>query len=266
MDYYDILKISKSASAEEIKSAYKKLVKEHHPDRGGDAEYFKKINEAYETLKDSEKRRMYDNPSTPFEFNFNSENFEDLFGTIFRNKVVKNRDIKIGLTISLENLAKSQNLIINYKLLNGNDASAEIYINPNVEHGSAISYPNLGDNSIAGLPRGNLIVYIKLLKHPIYEKSGLDLKQTIFLNTLDLITGTQIELETIHNKNILLNIPAGTNPNTILNVSKHGLSDFTSGNTGNLYISVKGKTPKVTDHEMLKRIKEINEQISASTK
>lgn len=60
-DFYDILGVSKSASAEEIKRAYRKLAMEHHPDRhGGDDSKFKEIGEAYETLKDPQKRAAYD--------------------------------------------------------------------------------------------------------------------------------------------------------------------------------------------------------------
>lgn len=59
-EYYDILGISKSASNEEIKKAYRKKALEHHPDRGGDQEEFKKINEAYQVLSDPQKRSQYD--------------------------------------------------------------------------------------------------------------------------------------------------------------------------------------------------------------
>lgn len=59
-DYYDILGVPKTSSAEEIKKAYRKKALEHHPDRGGDQEEFKKINEAYQILSDPQKRSQYD--------------------------------------------------------------------------------------------------------------------------------------------------------------------------------------------------------------
>ena len=62
-DYYQILGVSKSASAEEIKKAYRKLALQYHPDRGGDHESekkFKEINEAYQILSSPEKRQRYD--------------------------------------------------------------------------------------------------------------------------------------------------------------------------------------------------------------
>lgn len=59
-DYYEILGIGKGASADEIKKAFRKAAIEHHPDRGGDEAKFKEINEAYEVLKDPDKRKRYD--------------------------------------------------------------------------------------------------------------------------------------------------------------------------------------------------------------
>jgi curved DNA-binding protein len=59
-DYYKILGVSRTADADEIKKAYRKLARQHHPDAGGDEAKFKEINEAYEVLSDDEKRKMYD--------------------------------------------------------------------------------------------------------------------------------------------------------------------------------------------------------------
>lgn len=89
-DYYKTLGVSKNATAEEIKKAYRKAARENHPDAGGDEEKFKDINEAYEVLSDDKKRKIYDQYGTadqsqiPFSWGSGSGgmniNFEDLFG------------------------------------------------------------------------------------------------------------------------------------------------------------------------------------------
>lgn len=63
-DYYKTLGVSKNATADEIKKAYRKLARENHPDAGGDEDKFKDINEAYEVLSDDKKRQLYDQYGT----------------------------------------------------------------------------------------------------------------------------------------------------------------------------------------------------------
>ncbi len=75
MDHYETLGVSKDANQQDIKKAYRKLASKHHPDKGGDQEQFKRIQGAYETLSDPNKRAQYDNPN-PFE-QFGNDPFAD---------------------------------------------------------------------------------------------------------------------------------------------------------------------------------------------
>lgn len=87
-DYYKTLGVSRNATADEIKKAFRKLARKHHPDAGGDEAKFKEINEAYEVLSDDKKRKLYDQYGTANENQIprgwgagaNGVNVEDVFG------------------------------------------------------------------------------------------------------------------------------------------------------------------------------------------
>jgi molecular chaperone DnaJ len=127
-DYYDVLGISKNASADEIKKAFRKLAIEHHPDRGGQEDKFKEINEAYEVLKDPEKRTRYDqfghagvgndqsagfggggfNQGQSMNFDFGDLGLGDIFGSFFggnqqrQHRPTQGQDIETNIDISFE--------------------------------------------------------------------------------------------------------------------------------------------------------------------
>ena len=133
-DYYKILGLEKNVSPEEIKKAYRKLAQIHHPDKGGDPEQFKKINEAYQVLSDPQKRAQYDRFGKNFEqaqgggfggggfsgfedifANFQGGGFsvfEDVFSDIFggggtaRSRHRAGRDISVDVEITLEEAAR----------------------------------------------------------------------------------------------------------------------------------------------------------------
>lgn len=104
-NYYEILGVNETATQEEIKKAYRKKAVEHHPDKGGDEEKFKKISEAYDILGDEEKRKKYDNQrKNPFSNmgggGFNP--FDDLFNTFNqgqRRQTVPDKVVDLELNV-----------------------------------------------------------------------------------------------------------------------------------------------------------------------
>lgn len=130
-DYYEVLGVSKNASADEIKKAFRRLAVKYHPDKeGGDETRFKEVNEAYEVLKDDKKRQRYDqfghagvggaagggDPFAGFggfgggqnvNFDFGDLGLGDIFGSFFgggrqRQQANRGRDVEVGIEISFE--------------------------------------------------------------------------------------------------------------------------------------------------------------------
>lgn len=132
-DYYEVLGVSKSASPDELKKAYRRLAVEHHPDRGGDEAKFKEISEAYEVLKDTSKRQRYDqfghagvgssaasdgNPfgsgfgtssGQEFHFDFGDLGLGDILGSFFggegtqgKRHAHRGRDVETNIEISFD--------------------------------------------------------------------------------------------------------------------------------------------------------------------
>lgn len=117
-DPYKVLGVSRSASQDEIKKAYRKLAMKYHPDKGGDEEQFKKISEAYGILSDEQKRRELDRgrfvrhgsgPQGPF-----NPGFGDIFESFFRQqhrprqqpRETTDKDIKFNLGVTLEQIGR----------------------------------------------------------------------------------------------------------------------------------------------------------------
>jgi DnaJ family protein A protein 2 len=131
-NYYEILGISQNSSIQEIKKAYKTLAMKHHPDRGGDPEVFKDINEAYAVLSDASKKEKYDRfGSVDMEGINVNDIFQNIFGggmphDIFQNPFFQSfhspfdstikcgEDRHLDLTISLEEVMMGKTIL--YKL------------------------------------------------------------------------------------------------------------------------------------------------------
>ena len=268
MDYYSRLGVNKQASPEELKRAYKKLAMQHHPDRGGDQTTFQEINEAYDTLKDPAKRQQYDNPQPQQnQYQYRAEDVNDIFNAFFRQggnrpRQRKNLDITISIRIKLEDVLFGKDVIGKYRLKDNSEEVATIRIPAGIENGQIMSYKGLGDNLYKNAPRGNLHVKIIIENHKIYERDRLHLRAKCSINVFELILGTEVILEKLEGGPLKIKIPKGTNPGTILSIPNHGLPDRRTGRRGNIYLEIRGKTPKLDNHEVLEKVKNLYEHES----
>src|SRR5690606_17607911 len=142
-DYYEVLGVTKGASADEIKKAFRKAAVEHHPDKGGDEAKFKEVNEAYEVLKDDKKRQRYDqfghagvggaggDPFAGFggqgqniNFDFGDLGLGDIFSSFFgggspggqRGRQTRGRDVETSLEITFEQAVFGTEVDLNLSL------------------------------------------------------------------------------------------------------------------------------------------------------
>ena len=272
MDYYSILGVPKNASDKDLKTAYKKASMQHHPDRGGNEETFKQINEAYSTLKDPQKRAVYDNPqprmnANSFEQNFGA-GFEDMFSSMFggnphmqQRRQRRNRDIQLHYKLNLEDCFTGKMLNLQYSLPSGRLEQVEVRIPPGVQSGDNVNIPGWGDDSIPNIPRGNLLVNISVMKSKGWDVHGLDLLYSVNVSLIYLILGCDVIINSPERKMVNVKIPKGTNPETTFSINGYGLPDNRSGRRGSIFVKVKGITPQVTDEILEHQIKALKEKI-----
>jgi len=275
MDYYDLLGVSRQASAKELKSAFKKKSMEHHPDRGGDEEKFKQINEAYQNLSDPQKRQMYDQFGTvdpqqqggPQGFSFNFQggpggfDINDLMGQFgfgqFGQRQMRNEDITIGCRITLREVYTGKNVLATYRLRNGQEQTVDIKLPPGVSPGDKIRYSGMGQKDIPNAPPGDLYVQIQVQAEKDWEIVNRDLLTSVSVNVLELITGTSVSIQTPEGRTLKLNVPPGTQPNTVFNVTGKGLPDRRTGGQGNVHVRINGMVPRNLDGNTINEIDRI---------
>ena len=283
-NYYDILGVPRNASQKAVKDAFKKKAMQYHPDRGGNEEQFKQINEAYDVLKDPQKKSQYDRFGTAeprqqrphgHEYHFHGAdiNVEDIFNQFFGNSEgghpffgqgfgrPKNQNITIAADIELEDVVHGKKLIASYRLPNGQEQTVNIEIPRGVRHGDTISFRGMGVNEYAPARQpGDLHVKIRIKRHPIYDVDGLDLYITKSVDLFDLILGTNISVDTIHGKKLNVTVPSGTNPGTTYSIHEQGLPDHRTGAIGRLFVKVNGTTPKVKNEKHRERLRKIQNE------
>jgi len=277
MNYYSTLGINKNASDDEIKTAYRKMAMKHHPDRGGDEKKFKEIEEAYRTLSDPEKRRMLDmgiDPNSmsgqqggfnqgPFEFHFGSENFHDIFSNFgFGRQPRRNKSLSVMVNINLEDVLTGKDINAEISTPQGTKKLINIHIPAGVESGQQIKYKGMGDQTMQDVPAGDLIVNIKVNPHPVFQRDGDMLMMKKSISVWDAILGSSFTITTIDNKQLSVNVPAGTQSETMLSCRGEGITNIRSKQRGNLLIKIQIDIPKYLSVDALKLVKELKNKHS----
>lgn len=259
MNYYDVLGVTKTASSDEIKRAYRRLASQHHPDKGGDTAKFQQVEEAYRILSDPDSRREYDNPA-PFRNTpnsswqeFNGGPFDQFFhqfgpdlGSIFGQRGrqrFKNKDINLSTDISLEEAFYGKDIIAQYAIQTGQRRTFEAKIPPGVETGNVLRIPGGGDHSIRELPPGDALLTINVAPHQRFKRNGADLIEEIEISAWEAILGCEKNIRTIDNSTFTIKIKEGTQPNSTLRLQGQGMIVLNSSARGNHFINIKVHVP-----------------------
>ena len=260
--FYEILGVDKSASIDEIKKAYRKLAIEKHPDHGGDVAEFQRISEAYETLKDPNKRAAYDTPQTNnFRSGFNFEGvppgFEDLFANFhggigrqfeevfgFRPRYPKNYTLNLQAAISLEEAFAGKEIVTNIKLPSGKEQIINVKIPAGIQDGMTLRLQGIGDTSIAGAPPGDIHISIHVHPHTEFRRNGDNLEQEITIDAFEAMLGVNKIIKSIDGQSLNVAIAAGTQPNTWLKFDGYGMPNLNDKRfRGAMLVNVKVTIP-----------------------
>ena len=258
-DYYDVLGIKKNSSADEIKSAFRKAAIEHHPDRGGDEAKFKELNEAYEVLKDPEKRKRYDqfghagvgnDPGAGFggggayqnmNFDFGDLGLGDIFGSFFgggfnqgsRGQEARGSDLQTSVDISFEDAVFGTEVPIS---LNVDDTCSHCK-GTTAEPGYDLKTCKTCEG------RGQVVSVTRTIFGNIQQASicpDCHGKGKVPEKQCSVCRGKGVKDE---RQNINLKIPAGIDDGATIRLREHG-NAIANGPRGDLYILVRVKAHK----------------------
>ena len=291
-DYYEVLGVSKNASDDEIKKAYRKLAIKYHPDKNpGDKEAeakFKEINEAHDVLSDKQKRARYDQfghagvggagggfAGNPFGqaggFNYNGQTFnfefgnggvfDDIIGNLFgfgsARRPRRGADLQVAVTITFE-----EAIFGTTKTIDHNGSSLKVKIPAGIDDGMSIRIRGKGGPAPEGATEpGDLYVRVRVKPHKSLTREGIIILSEQTIDMVDAALGCEIEVTTVDGP-ITMKVPAGTQSGTPFKLSGHGVPFRNDGDRGPHIVTVLVETPK----NLSKKQKELLEEFKKSKK
>lgn len=250
-NYYKVLGVGKTATADEIKAAYRSLALKHHPDRNPNDKnatvLFQAINEANEVLSDQTKRMLYDLYGEDWKLFSKSEG--SYKNRRYQPTPMRGFDYVTRLTLSILQAAKGY--IYRCKV---EGCRVEVYIPPGVGSHSTMRYYDLGGAGIEGGPNGDLLVYITVIDD---SRWTLDGKNIYSIENVDLFTallGGEILVETVYGP-VTVKIRPETPYGSKLRIRGKGYPAYEdAGRRGDFIITVQINLPLNLDEKELKLI------------
>ena len=267
VDYYKILGVSKTASQDDIKGAYRKLARKLHPDLNPDDKTankkFQEINEANEVLGDPENRKKYDQygkdwkHSAEFEkarqqrqsqpsggysgFNDDFEgggDFSDFFSSMFGGGGGRNQTKYRGQDYNAEmNINLSEIFTTRQETITVNGKNIRVSIPAGIENGQKLKLKALGTPGRNGGPNGDLIITFNVINNTNFKRDGADLFSTVEVNLYTAILGGEVTVSTIGGGKVKLKVNPETQNNTKIRLKGKGIPHYKKETFGDLYIT-----------------------------
>lgn len=261
-DYYRILGVERTATADDIKRAYRRLASQHHPDRGGDTAKFQEIQEAYSVLGDVQKRSEHDNPRQRVHVNmagpgdFDLDSLFQMFGANFRQ--TRTNAARLTLWIELSDVVRGGPRAVSLQL-NNIVTNVEIDVPPGIDDGDTIRYPGLAPNG------QDLVITYRIKPDPKIERQGQNVTVNHTVSAWDMLLGADIQIQDLAGQTVILTVPPRTQPGSLLRLRGKGipgksLPGYQGRPPGDLLIRVQARFPDSISPELLSAINKERDQ------
>jgi len=255
-DHYAALGVPRTATAAEIKQAFRKLASQHHPDKGGDTAKFQAIQAAYAVLGDEQKRSEYNNPQPQFGgFGAGHPQFNDIFAQMFGGQFgqqhPRRNHVRMTLYISLLDVAQGGKKAVAVGTSQG-QSTVEIEVPLGLNDGDNIQYGGLA-------PGGqDLVITFRIHPDSSWRRDGLNLTVEHSVSVWDLIMGAEITVKNILGHSLTVKVPPRCQPSAVLRLRGQGLKDR-RGAQGDQFVKLNAQIPATLAPELVEAIEKYRE-------
>jgi DnaJ-class molecular chaperone len=288
LDPYATLGVARTASEDEIRKAYRKLARKHHPDVNPNdrkaEERFKEISFAYEILSDKDKRARFDefgmqglaegfDPAqareyarwsqgasrSPFHETFTQTgdvDLEDLLSGMFGGRrargPARGRDAEGDIEVEFLDAVRGGEVRVQV----AGRGTLRVKIPPGSETGTKIRLAGQGDSGDSGAPAGDLFLTLHVRPHAFFRREGRDLHLDLPVTISELVLGASVEVPTPDGP-VTMKIPARSTSGRVLRLRGKGAAKLGAAERGDLYVRLVAELPDPADPRLEAIAKEL---------